>query len=57
MLIKFICQVSMVLVLPLNFSDLTLFDVSDESRSNPFEEREGMVRISPTSSVIISTTH
>jgi hypothetical protein len=29
----------MVLVLPFNVSDLTLFNVGDDSRSNPFEER------------------
>ena len=39
-----------------NVSDLTLFDVGDDSRSNPFEER-GMMRISPTPSVIMPTTH
>jgi len=39
-----------------NFSDLTLFDVGDDSRLNPFEER-GMMRISLTPSVIMPTTH
>ena len=39
MLIKFICQVSMVLVLPLMFFYLTLFNIGDDSRSNPFEKR------------------
>jgi len=29
----------MVLVLHLMFLDLTMFDVGDDSRSNPFEER------------------
>jgi len=39
MLIKLICHVSMVLVLPFNVLDLTLFDVGDDSRSNFFKER------------------
>jgi hypothetical protein len=39
-----------------NVYDFTLFDVGDDSRSNPFEER-GMMRISPTPSVIMPTTH
>ena len=39
-----------------NGFDLTMFDVGDDSRSNPFEER-GMIRINPTPSVIMPTTH
>jgi hypothetical protein len=39
-----------------NVSDLTLFDVGDDSRSNLLK-REGMMRISPTSSVIMPMTH
>jgi hypothetical protein len=39
-----------------NVFDLTLFDVGDDWRSNPFEAL-GMMRISPTPSVIMPTTH
>jgi hypothetical protein len=39
-----------------NVSDLTLFDVGDDSRSNPLK-REGMMQISPTPNVIMPTTH
>ena len=36
---SWIFLVSITLVLHLMFSDLSLFDVGDDSRSNPFEER------------------
>jgi hypothetical protein len=36
MLINLICQVSMA---TFNVSDITMSDVGDNSRSNPFEER------------------
>ena len=38
--IKLICQVIMVLVLPLIFFDLIMFDIGDDdSKSNSFKER------------------
>jgi len=40
-----------------NVSDLTLFEVADDLRSNPFEEREGMMRISPTPNAIMPRVH
>jgi hypothetical protein len=39
-----------------NVSDLTLFDVGDDSRSNSFEER-GMMRMNPSPSLIMPKTH
>jgi hypothetical protein len=39
MLIKLICEVSMVLVLLFHVSDLTLFDICDDSRLNPFGKK------------------
>jgi hypothetical protein len=38
-------------------SDLTLFTISDDSRSNHFQEREGMMRSNPTPSIIMPTIH
>ena len=53
MLIKLICQVSIMLVLPLMFLILLCLMIRDQI----LLKREEMMRISPTPSVIMPTTH
>lgn len=54
--IKLICQVSMVSMLPLIFFYLTMFNVSDDDSRLNSSKREGIMRISPSPSVVTQMT-